>query len=60
MLHGTCFQENLLSILSTVLVPSEADSEVLSRKVVSGVAFGSAMVSEKVFLLTRLMNNMKT
>lgn len=59
MLHGTCFQENLLSILSTILVPSEADSEVLSHKVISGVASGSAMVCEKVLLFTRLMNNMK-
>ncbi|XP_074368379.1 ribonucleases P/MRP protein subunit POP1-like isoform X1 [Apium graveolens] len=37
-------EENLLSILSTVLVPSEADSEVLSRKIISGVAFGIAML----------------
>lgn len=53
ILHGTCFQENLLSILSTVLVPSEADSEVYSRKVISGVAYGSAMVGEKLLLFTK-------
>lgn len=37
-------EENLLSILGTVLVPSVDDSDDLSRKVLSGVAYGSAML----------------
>ncbi|WOH01528.1 hypothetical protein DCAR_0520912 [Daucus carota subsp. sativus] len=37
-------EENLLSILSMVLVPSVVDSEDLSSRVISGAAYGSAML----------------
>lgn len=53
MFRGSCFQENLLSILSMVLVPSVVDSEDLSSRVISGVAYGSAMVCEKLLLFIK-------
>jgi ribonuclease P/MRP protein subunit POP1 len=40
-----CFQDSLISVLKMVMVPSlSALSEDVSRSVISGVIYGSAMV----------------